>query len=62
MGKEQTHLRIKSGFEGATWLTPEQWDTYRRGSAVRYVRKTVFADIPKEQPVKCEVCGQVSKK
>lgn len=42
-------LDANLGFEGRTFLTEEEWWTYRRRRPVRYIRKPYLE--------KCEICG-----
>ncbi|MDY3128089.1 MAG: hypothetical protein SOW59_08225 [Corynebacterium sp.] len=56
MARNVTHLRIRAKFDGAIWLTPEQWDTYRRCPPVRYVRQTLLSSIASDSQETCGVC------
>ncbi len=42
------------GFEGRTFLTKVEWETYDRRIAVRYPLNDVWGSRPR--PAKCEVC------
>src|SRR5438874_72854 len=46
------NIPLNIGFEGRTFLTKEEWETYRRRKPVRYIRK--------KHSETCYVCGQAA--
>lgn len=56
MVRNQVHFKIKTKFDGAIWLTPEQWDTYRRCPPVRYVRETLLKARKNVGRAICDYC------
>lgn len=54
---QRSSLSIAEGFGARVWLTPAEWDTYRRRVAVRYTGSRRPAVLERDGEM-CSVCGE----
>lgn len=53
---QRSSLTETNGFDGRSWLTVDEWNTYRRRCAVRYTRRLLKEVIARDGD-KCKICG-----